>query len=132
MIVMQNEYIILERDPSLSLLRFARTKRPYPLNEETGEVIQRLSEAFDALQRERHKLLIDMREAPLRNDEGFESFATPSLARLFAGFVKTAILVRTAVGELQFSRLRREGKMSAPESNVFRDEAAALAYLQAA
>ena len=132
MIVLQNEYVILEHNPHLSLLRFIRTKRPYPLTQGTAEVVQQLSDFFDRLGRERLRLLIDMREAPLRNDNGFEGFATPSLRSIFAGFAKTAILVKTAVGELQFSRLRREGKMSAPESQVFRNEAAALDYLQAA
>jgi hypothetical protein len=131
MIVMQNEYIFVEHHPRLSLLRFSRTKKPYPLNQETSEVVQQVNDLFDRLIRAQHKLLIDMRDAPLRNDESFESFAAPSLNRVFTGFMKTAILVRTAVGELQFARLRRERKMSAPESNVFRDESAALAYLQA-
>jgi hypothetical protein len=130
MIIVQNEYVIVEHDPARSLLHFARTKRPYPLTAAFIEAIQPVIDVFDQLSRAQHKLLIDMREAPLRNDEGFESFAAPSLDRVFGGFAKTAILVRTAVGELQFSRLRREGKMSALESIVFRDEAAALAYLQ--
>jgi hypothetical protein len=131
MIVVQNEYLFLERDAASSLFRFARTKRPYPLTAAFIESIQQVIDVFEQINRAQYKLLIDMREAPLRNHEGFESSAAPSLDRLFGGFAKTAILVRTAVGELQFSRLRREGKMSALESTVFRDEAAALAYLQA-
>jgi hypothetical protein len=85
-----------------------------------------LVKALAPLDRSKLKLLMDLREAPLRNDPGFEEAIRQLLAQLFMGFAKVAVLVRTAVGELQTSRHRREGGFA---GGVFKDEAQALAYL---
>jgi hypothetical protein len=128
--LLQNEFLSIAYDPATRIVRFSRTKNRYPLNEQTKEVMQKIHDVFEQVGRETSALLVDMREAPLRNDEEFEKFNTSPQTRLFSGFARTAFLVKTAVGELQFARLRREGRVSAFVFDVFRDEAEALAYLR--
>ena len=67
-----------------------------------------------------------MRDGPLRNDSAFES-ASADLAKLQSRFDRTAMLVKTAVGALQMSRLQRERNI---RLNVFSDEKDALDFLK--
>jgi hypothetical protein len=71
-------------------------------------------------------LLLDLRDAPPRNDEDFESEATKALARFAPGFKAHAFLVKTAVGRLQATRMTRDRGDTA---QVFVTEAEALAHL---
>jgi hypothetical protein len=124
-----NDYVSISYDPTQKMVRFSRSKNRYPLNEETRVVLKQITDIFEQVGRDK-SLLIDMRDAPLRNDEQFESFTSNQNDRLFAGFSRVAILVKTAVGELQFARLKREGRFSAMDAHVFRDETEALTFLQ--
>ena len=73
-------------------------------------------------------LLLDSREALMVSDPELQQRMTESARRLFDGFDRTAVLVRTAVGKLQINRMARQG---APQLAVFDDEAAAIAWLLA-
>jgi hypothetical protein len=75
-------------------------------------------------------ILVDMRAAPLRNEEAYEQAMGEAIEQAVAGFRRKAILVRTAVGALQVSRTTRhvwDDDTARPE--VFRDESEAMHYL---
>lgn len=67
-----------------------------------------------------------MRAAPQRNDPEFEQAASHQPAVLSAGFVRVAVLVRTASGRLQVGRHIRTQAIA---MNMFNDESAAMSYL---
>jgi hypothetical protein len=75
------------------------------------------------------KLLLDLRRAPPRNDDGFESIINGGIGPFVGRFGRHAVLVRTMVGKLQVKRLAVA--RGHEDANVFDDEAAALAYLAA-
>lgn len=76
-------------------------------------------------------LLLDMRDAPMRNDVEFERAMGNEVATLLAGFRRRAVLVKTAVGALQLHRAARSLWGEDPDSQpeVFRDEAEAMQHL---
>jgi hypothetical protein len=82
------------------------------------EVVERMAPGL--------KLLIDVRQAPPRNDAAFEAKVNGVLDAFTARFARHATLVRTAVGKLQTARLAHE-RGAVP--HAFGDEAEALAYL---
>ena len=84
--------------------------------------------ALDRLERKRLRLLIDLRAAPGRNDSDFERAMATRRSELMRGFAAVAILVQTAVGELQVARITRE---DGADAKVFSDKAKALQWLTA-
>lgn len=76
--------------------------------------------------RKRMGLLLDARDAPLIPSDGYERDLGAVAPRLFDGFTKRAVLVRTAVGKLQAQRVSRARSQY---FSVFEDEAEAVAYL---
>jgi hypothetical protein len=75
------------------------------------------------------RILLDLRKGPPgRNDEAFEHASAVWRKQLAAEVDRAAILVRTVAGKLQSQRLAREEGRQA--TNVFMDEAEALAYLR--
>ena len=114
-------------DPLPRIVSFVRTAEPIEtLVPGAGrEVVA----AFDRIDRGGHGLLLDLRLAPMRDDTiGVRYGLEPTV--MFAGFRRRAILVASAVGELQVGRRLRSGD-AVGEARVFRDEARARAYLQA-
>jgi hypothetical protein len=73
-----------------------------------------------------HVFLMDVREGPLRTDDGFEQVVRDAGPELSHRFKRSAILVKTAVGALQMKRILRE---RGGRSEVFDDEEKAIAYL---
>jgi hypothetical protein len=129
--ILSNPHIKLSIDVVRQVVRFARTAAPIKdFQQAESEYLQALS-TLDTLDRSHYGLLIDVRESPLRNDPAFEDFMSRFRERIFSGFARSAVLIKTAVGELQMNRLKREGKLSSgPERKIFRDEEEALLYLQ--
>jgi hypothetical protein len=73
------------------------------------------------------RVLVDLRASPPgRNDPEFEK-STEKFRASLGAYERFAILVRTAVGKLQLTRMSRETGRVAP---VFMDEAEALAFLR--
>ncbi|MGZ3424978.1 MAG: hypothetical protein ACXVEF_44695 [Polyangiales bacterium] len=117
---------VLTYEEPLHLVRATRTNAPY---DAVGDVERSMEEFLTVgrrFERRGLKLLLDVREGPLRNDDAFEEVMTRYRTRLFADFAALAILVKTAVGKLQVARItRQEGR----ERPIFTDETAALAFL---
>lgn len=76
-------------------------------------------------------VMLDMRDAPLRNDEDFERAMGQQLMVLMSGFRRRALLVKTAVGALQVNRAARSvwGNDDDTQPSIFRDEAEAMHFL---
>jgi hypothetical protein len=70
-------------------------------------------------------VLVDMRQAPSRNDTGFEQAMQGLRTQVEARFARTAVLLATQVGLLQVNRITR-----ADHATTFAttDEAAALRF----
>ncbi|MCC6876326.1 MAG: hypothetical protein IT378_18605 [Sandaracinaceae bacterium] len=92
----------IERRGRVVLL--TRTARPFDtiadVEREYGAVVAALGRVPKA----RGSLVVDLRDAPPRNDPAFEDAVARLRKRIFEGFARTAVVVRTASGKLQVQR----------------------------
>ena len=102
-------------------------QRPTSIEEIAGAFDEAIA-ALNRLDRKRLRLLVDLRAAPGRNDSDFERTMATRRTELMREFAAVAILVQTAVGELQVARITRE---DGADAKVFSDEAKALQWLAA-
>jgi hypothetical protein len=126
-IVFEDRYVTLTIDDARGLVRYTRTREPFPTLDAMRTSNQAVAGASAWIGRPTHTLLIDVRDAPPRNDDAFEQEVGRSLEAFVPGYKAYAMLVKTAVGRLQVSRMTRApGAKGAP---VFTSEAEALAHL---
>ncbi|HYQ15504.1 MAG TPA: hypothetical protein VEQ58_07100 [Polyangiaceae bacterium] len=126
--VAENDFIEVSLDGSRRLVWLKRSaRRPSSVAEITAAFSQ-ANQAMTKLDRSRLRLLIDLRLSPGNNDPEFENAMALPRAALMSGFQAVAVLVQTAIGALQVSRIGREDGMQPP---VFTDEKQALAWLTA-
>ena len=125
-----DDYAVATLDDDSGLLRYARTATAYPTIERMRAHYAELTRVLATFDPEKHCLLLDVRAAPPRNDEAFETEVATTVGSLLVRFRAHAFLVKTAVGNLQVRRL--SATRGAPETRVFTDEATALAYLSQA
>ena len=121
-----DDYVTLTIDEAARVLRYKRSSTSYPSLDALRGCNHKLRAVLGKIPSGTHAILIDVRDAPPRNDDAFEAEIVESLRLLAAQFPTRATLVRTAVGKLQTQRLARtrEG-----EVRVFTDEAEALAHV---
>jgi hypothetical protein len=124
--VFANEHWILDRDKARGLLVARRTAVPYPSITAISKSFDALEAAMDACGRSRYSLLLDLREAPSRNDPEFERVTASHPRRFARDFIRAAVLVRTAHGMLQ---IRRTSGPLADRIPPFGTEAEAMAHL---
>ncbi len=117
-------HVTITLDDDARLVRYTRTAQPYASLDELRNVNANLREVLATLPRAKLALLIDVRDAPPRNDPAFEREIIDALTTLAERFRARATLVKSAVGRLQAQRIGRDG------SSVFFDEAEALAHLK--
>jgi hypothetical protein len=125
-VLFEDRYVSLTLDPARGLVRYVRTREPFPTLDAMRASNAAIAASGAGLLRASLTLLLDLREAPPRNDEDFESEATKALARFAPGFKAHAFLVKTAVGRLQATRMTRD---RGDPAQVFITEAEALAHL---
>ncbi len=122
---LSSEWLVGSRSRDGQFVRLTRTSVPLSL-----EVLRKLEplllEALPLARRGALGLLYDGREGPLLVDAQLEKKLREASAFLFDGFDRKAVLVRTAVGGLQARRFGREHRN---ETQVFDDEAEAIAFL---
>jgi hypothetical protein len=122
-----NPWVRVTIEEALRLVRVERTAQR--MTHEGLATITPVSERFlPRSGRGKQRLLLDTRLAPLLADDELERQMVPSTEVLLSGFERRAVLVSTAVGRLQASRVSRLRGDPAP---IFDDEAAALAFLLA-
>jgi hypothetical protein len=124
--LLSTPYFRLTVEPDSRLVRFVRSDTPYPSNEEIVRAHEEASEAIDRFGRAGSRLLVDMRDAQINNQPGFEHAAGRGRTLLVRGFDRVAVVVRTAIGELQVRRHVREDRL---DVGVFQDEPAAERWL---
>lgn len=125
--VFADDYVVVSVDRERSVVRYTRSSRAFPSIDEVRAVHDGVARALAAVSSERLALLIDVREAPPRNDESFEREIAPRIARFVPGFRAHAFLVKSAAGRLQARRLATSSGDS-PDA-VFSSESEALAHL---
>jgi hypothetical protein len=125
--VLTNHAFSIHVDRATKLVRFVRTAAPFASMQELEQLYAAAFRVFDQLGRERHALLIDMREAVMNTDPAFEKATARVRPHMVRGFTRVAVLVKTAIGSLQVNRHIREDGMQ--RVAVHQDEASALAFL---
>ena len=121
-----NAFVSVSLDHLRGLARVTRSGQRSDSVEDIASGFDQAILALDALDRQRMRLLIDLRAAPGRNDAEFERAMATRRSQLMRGFAAVAILVQTPVGELQVGRITREDGANA---KVFNDETKALSWL---
>ncbi len=117
--------VVVHPDEGYVLLR--RSAKPLPQLPAARDLIVAMIESLEQLPRERLGLIADMRGPIGRSDDDFEAVMNELRPRIFAGFPRIAVLVRSSVGMLQVQRLGRVDGLSA-RLLVTHDEAAAIAF----
>lgn len=123
----RNVHFRVKYDPKTGLVRMVRTSTPFDTNEQLFESHAPIVIALDAIGREGKTLLLDIRLAPPRNDPEFENALRPLLSRIVRGFLRVAVVTRTATGQLQVQRQVRE---AGDDIRVFMSEDDAIGYLK--
>jgi hypothetical protein len=98
------DHITLRYDKLRDLVIATRSHLHWNSIGELHAAFDRMDQLIAVLPRHRTVLLIDSREAPLRNDPVFESEFEMRRRRFIQGFKRVAALVKTAVGRLQIQR----------------------------
>lgn len=121
----RSEELEITEEEERRVIRVRRTPMPLEL-----ALLVQFEETFlrvvPMAKRKRVGMLLDARDAPLIPSDGYERDLGAAVPRLFDGFVRRAVLVRTAVGKLQAQRVSRARSQS---FSVFEVEAEAIAYL---
>lgn len=129
-VLVDNAHFHIERDAARRLMRVRRTDSKFALADVDAvfaPVVAALADV-DAT----WSLLLDMRRAPPRVEDGFEAAINRQLAPLMTRFRRRAILVRSAVGVLQVNRVSKMNGGGDDDTAIFRDdEPAAEAWLAA-
>ena len=122
----ESKFARLEIDEARRVVRYVRSAEAFANIDDANQMFREIIAASARINRRDLALLSDVRLAPGRNDDAFESAVASFRSDLFRGFRKRAALVRTMAGMLQVRRLNGTSETSV---DVFDDEASALAFL---
>ncbi len=120
-VVYEDEHLFIEELPEARVVIVRRL----PTRADPGVLADRYREAL-ASHATRHRgwgLVLDLREAPGRSEEGFEKAMAPLNAAARKIFSRVVSLVGSAAGQLQVNRIARQAGW---EALVARDEATAI------
>jgi sulfite reductase (NADPH) flavoprotein alpha-component len=102
-----SEFWVFDDFPEQRIAVLLRTPLPAislpALAADNDALLARLGEEHRA-----YGLVVDTREAPLRNDEAFEAAMSKLRVELTSRFQRTAVLLDSPLGELQVNRLERD------------------------
>jgi serine/threonine protein kinase len=114
-------------EPRIVLVR--RSARQFMDEAEVADERRRIGAALDQLGRQRKRLLVDSRRAPLSTDDRLAGAFMALREEIGRDFERTAVVVDSKIGILQANRLNRatavDGALAA-----FENESAALAFLK--
>ena len=122
-VIYEDEHLLVDERPERRVV-IVRRKRTRPDTPEA--LVDGYREAL-GLNTARHRgwgLVLDMREAPGRTDEGFERKMAPLQHHARRVYARVVLLVATAAGELHSHRIAREQGFG---TRVTRDEDEAVA-----
>jgi len=124
--VYRNEFTTINMDPKGPLVRSNRSDVPFQSLEALERHVADMIRVYDGIGREGRVLLNDLRAVQGRNDSAFEERMMKLRPRLYGGFVRVGILVRSVVGALQIKRMVQEDGITRV---VMNDEAELIEYL---
>jgi hypothetical protein len=124
--VFRNEFTTIYMDPKGPLVRMVRSETPYLSLEALEKSLGEINRALDGIGRERRVFMSDLRAISGRNDATFEAHMKRLRPRLYSGFVRVGLLVRSSVGALQIKRMVQEDGL---DRMVMTDEAGLIQYL---
>lgn len=124
--LLQTPLIRSEYDERRRLVRYTRTSQGFSSISELEETYKNLIQSTSRLDLRHLALLVDLREAPPRNDPAFEGAIARYRGPMMQGFARVAVLVKSAVGRLQ---VRRHAADDGVTNLVTQDEDEALRYL---
>ncbi len=126
-VLFTDAHVTVVFDEARGLVRYTRSREPFASVADTSASHEKMGSALPPFLPTGLKLLIDVRDAPPRNDAAFETVVTRLLEAFIKRFSAHAFLVRSAVGRLQTQRLARQRGNEHPL--VFDDEEDALRHL---
>ena len=103
-ILESNAYHVVRHDPERRLVLVTRRPLPYPSIDALHASFDRMIASYGGVCRVDHRILIDSRAAPARNDEAFEDAMAARRPDALRGFSRIVILIRTVAGKLQIGR----------------------------
>jgi hypothetical protein len=124
--IVSNPYCRVLYDRSTGIARFVRTDVSIRSLEEAIRFFGEAVRAIDILGRNRIKLLIDIRDAPARNDPQYETAMAEFRRDVARGVRRIAVVAKTAAGRLHAQRL---GKADHLDQIVVATEDEALEHL---
>lgn len=102
-----NNYWVMEEDQAKKIVILKRTALVFTSTEDVVRandgVISQIRPAHN-----QYGIVVDMRQAPLRNDPAFENAMGRLRNELTSRYARLALLLETAVGVLQVNRIGRE------------------------
>lgn len=114
----------MESDASIHVIWLRRSPVPFAslveLTTSNEAVVDKFIESYESW-----GVVVDMRQAPSRNDPAFEAAMRGLRSAIEARFARTVVLLATRVGMLQVNRLTRE---DGAKSLATTDEGAALRF----
>lgn len=128
-VLLSSRWYELERLPE-GVVLLTRTEEGFTSTEELERAHDELERVLGTLPRQRLAIVVDLRRARPRNDASFERAMAPRRQRMFEGFARRAIVVKSAVGRLNVQRhARQDGNH---DLQVFLDTPSALAFARGA
>jgi hypothetical protein len=124
--LVSNDYCALSIDDARGIVRFVRTAVAVRSTAEADLYFGEVNARLDSLGRTRMKLILDFRDAPMRNDPAFEATMAEHRKRLVRDVARVAIIVKTAVGRLHVQRLGKEDHI---DQAIVATEEAAIEYV---
>ncbi len=118
----------VEYDREARRVTIIRMARRFASESDTKQACQPVIDAIAGIDRTTHTLLLDVRDAIAVSDSAYEGWYAPYRRAFIDGFVKAAIVVRTAIGKLQVARLTTTDGHTL-DIPIFVDVRAAHAYL---
>jgi hypothetical protein len=127
--LLRTKHFIVRLDEATHIVSRVRTGERFESIAEIEAQYDALVEALDRVDRARYAQLVDVRDAPPRNDPQFEEVVRRHHVALYRGFQANALLAQSAVGKLQLKRLL---EASGVVARVFSEESEAVEFLTAA
>ncbi|HEY3820720.1 MAG TPA: hypothetical protein VGL81_26320 [Polyangiaceae bacterium] len=121
-------HFLLVEDPIARIVTRTRTAERFASLDQVTSEYDALVHAFERVDRSVFAQLVDLRQAPARNDDAFEAIVTGYQPALYDRFRRVAVVVATAAGRLQLRRFLTESR---PDAGLYTDLDEATAYLRA-
>ncbi|MEJ7733807.1 MAG: hypothetical protein WKG00_32000 [Polyangiaceae bacterium] len=128
-VVHDSDYYRIDHFVSLRVVVVTRKAKPFEDRHDVEAACGPVQSNLDRLVRANKRLLIDSRQAPMRNDPQSEANFAPHRRKMSEGFERVAVVLRTQVGQLQTQRLIADIKPLSTPLRTFLEMTDALAYL---